>query len=209
MTHLHICLTDLPGQLIRWQKAFPFGRIISRIEDVTPFSNADPMVWLHVDTLDDEALGRAVSWLRQKAPEARSVALTSQPDPSRTMHLLQLGMRGCCHTLSAPELFKRVAKVTSNGGYWLGEDLLTRMIQSVPVDLSPSVATDKTDPLAGLSDREREVATQVGRGASNRDIAEKLGISEKTVKAHLSAIFQKLDVRDRLQLALLVRSSKH
>ena len=55
-----------------------------------------------------------------------------------------------------------------------------------------------------LSDREAQVAKFVAQGANNREIAQALQISERTVKAHLSAIFEKLGVRDRLQLSLRV-----
>ena len=60
--------------------------------------------------------------------------------------------------------------------------------------------------LASLSARELMVAERVARGASNREIADALGISERTVKAHLSVIFTKLNVRDRVQLALAMNN---
>ena len=58
-----------------------------------------------------------------------------------------------------------------------------------------------------LTKREIEVAKSVADGCSNREIAERLNISERTVKARLTSIFQKLDVRDRVQLALLMRGN--
>lgn len=63
------------------------------------------------------------------------------------------------------------------------------------------------DPeLNELTSRELMVAEQVAHGASNREIAEALDITERTVKAHLSAIFEKLGVRDRVQLALAMNN---
>ena len=56
-----------------------------------------------------------------------------------------------------------------------------------------------------LTKRERQVAQSVSSGLSNREIAERLNISERTVKARLTTVFQKLGVRDRVQLALLMR----
>ena len=56
-----------------------------------------------------------------------------------------------------------------------------------------------------LTKRERQVAQSVSNGLSNREIAARLNISERTVKARLTAVFQKLGVRDRVQLALLMR----
>ena len=55
-----------------------------------------------------------------------------------------------------------------------------------------------------LTEREYEVAMAVGQGLSNREIAEQLGLGERTIKAHLTTTFEKLQVRDRVQLALAV-----
>jgi DNA-binding NarL/FixJ family response regulator len=59
-----------------------------------------------------------------------------------------------------------------------------------------------------LAPREREIALLVGSGANNREIAERLSITESTVKAHLTSVFRKLDVPDRLRLALVVRRQR-
>jgi len=61
--------------------------------------------------------------------------------------------------------------------------------------------------LANLTRREHEIATLVGNGESNKQIAQHLAITERTVKAHLTEIFRKLDVADRLKLALIVTGS--
>ena len=72
-----------------------------------------------------------------------------------------------------------------------------------------SAAASRVDAECGvdldaLTAREREIALQVGVGCSNKVIAQRLGITERTVKAHLGSVFGKLGVKDRLQLALLV-----
>ena len=64
--------------------------------------------------------------------------------------------------------------------------------------------SESEDILAALTKRELEVARLVANGSSNKEIARQLGITERTVKAHVGAVFQKLNVRDRLQLALIV-----
>jgi DNA-binding NarL/FixJ family response regulator len=64
------------------------------------------------------------------------------------------------------------------------------------------LATPPEDPLAALTPREREVLTMLAEGLTNRGIGERLSVSEKTVKSHLSRVFDKLAVRDRTQAAL-------
>jgi DNA-binding NarL/FixJ family response regulator len=56
---------------------------------------------------------------------------------------------------------------------------------------------------AGLTKRERQIVARVARGRTNREIAQELNIGEQTVKNHLSGIFEKMQVRNRLELALL------
>jgi DNA-binding NarL/FixJ family response regulator len=73
------------------------------------------------------------------------------------------------------------------------------------VGLSRRVVSPTPRDAAGvesLTEKEFAVASLVGGGASNREIAERLAMSERTVKSHLSSIFRKMDVRDRVQLAL-------
>lgn len=67
------------------------------------------------------------------------------------------------------------------------------------------LAQEHDDPFAQLTKREREVLSLLAQGLSNRDMADRLGVREKTVKSHLGHIFDKLEVRDRTQAALLAR----
>jgi DNA-binding NarL/FixJ family response regulator len=98
-----------------------------------------------------------------------------------------------------------VALVVINGGLWVGADLMTRAAGAVARASGPQ--TTWAAPLAELTPREREVATQVAEGACNKEVGRRLDITERTVKAHMTAIFEKLGVRDRLQLVLLLRRS--
>ena len=70
----------------------------------------------------------------------------------------------------------------------------------------PSMPKKETNPLATLSHREAEVATLLSQGDSHKEIAEKLQITVRTVKAHASAIYSRLNIKDRLALALLLRN---
>lgn len=69
----------------------------------------------------------------------------------------------------------------------------------------PDHAAARSDPFAGLTSREGEVAHLAGSGSRNREIAERLDCSERTVRAHLQAVYQKLGLRSRVELAGRVR----
>lgn len=121
------------------------------------------------------------------------------------MRSLDLGARGYVHTLAAPEVLKQVALVVTNQGVWVGQELLAKVLGGSFKALQQRAEggeTFNTAELGSLTDRERGVALAVVRGATNKEVARQLDITERTVKAHLSAIFKKLAVRDRLQLIL-------
>jgi DNA-binding NarL/FixJ family response regulator len=131
------------------------------------------------------------------------VLLADEPDESVVEEALALGASGCCNTNAAPEVLRQVALVVENGGLWVGQSLLLRLVGGASRALATkSERPPRVDWAMLLSEREVQVARLVAGGASNREVAEQLSITERTVKAHMSAIFEKLGLRDRLQLSL-------
>ncbi|MBU0750530.1 MAG: response regulator transcription factor [Gammaproteobacteria bacterium] len=117
-------------------------------------------------------------------------------------------VRGYGNTHSVPALLKQIADVVAQGGLWIGESLMQRLLRGVaqippPAPIAQPAVWDEL-----LTEREREVAQVVAAGASNKEIARELGITERTVKAHVGAVLDKLGVRDRLQLALVVNGHR-
>lgn len=84
---------------------------------------------------------------------------------------------------------------------------ITRQLISQVTDAAPGDAGPAARRVAGLTDREREVALAVGRGASNAEIASELHLSLATVKAHLSHVFAKLDATNRVQVAIAMHDA--
>jgi DNA-binding NarL/FixJ family response regulator len=130
---------------------------------------------------------------------------------------LAAGISGCCaDTLTAEEL-ANVVEVVLKGGIWVSRAALPHLLVRLQ-GLAAREQTAAAAPAAGspganfergwtqLTAREREIARQVAEGASNKEIARHLNISDATIKAHLTSVFQKLHVAGRLQLALLVSS---
>lgn len=133
------------------------------------------------------------------------VLLSDVPDEGQVLQALALGAAGCCNSRAAPEVLRQVAVVVGNGGLWVGQSLLRQLVGATTRRFGQLQNLPKNDDWTLLlSEREIQVARLVANGASNKEIAEPLAITERTVKAHLTAIFEKLGVRDRLQLSLRV-----
>jgi DNA-binding NarL/FixJ family response regulator len=137
------------------------------------------------------------------------VLLCDLPDEPLILAALERGAAGCCNSRAAPEVLRQVALVVANGGLWVGQSLLRQLVGATARRLGQLPAEAKNDDWRqALSGREAEVAGLVAGGASNKEVANRLAITERTVKAHLSAIFEKLEVRDRLQLSLRINGLK-
>jgi DNA-binding NarL/FixJ family response regulator len=142
--------------------------------------------------------------VRKNFGDAPIIAMSVEPSDEEALDCFAAGVRGYCNAHAAAELLVSVAEVVQQGGLWIGESLMQRLLQGTARIPLPLPAGAPPDWAALLTEREREVAVAVAEGASNKEVARKLGITERTVKAHTGAIFEKLDVRDRLQLSLIV-----
>lgn len=153
----------------------------------------------------DAALPRLPGWNDAEWPallqDLKVLVLSTRPNDAEGRQALARGASGYAHALTPVESLGTILKSIVEGSIWLGRSLMQRLLQDVGSRLPPASAQDWTQE---LSPREQEVAHLAALGDSNPDIAERLGISERTVRAHLSAIFEKLQVSDRLMLALKV-----
>jgi len=128
------------------------------------------------------------------------VVASASPNDEQGTQALGAGAHGYCHSYAQPAALAQALEVVASGGIWMGRSLVSRLLKLVTERAQDAYAWD-----AGrLTEREITVARYAASGQANAQIAEALGITERTVKAHLSAVFDKLGVTDRLQLALLV-----
>lgn len=119
------------------------------------------------------------------------------------MAALDAGCVGYCHSFSDARILQQIRQVVADGQVWIGRELMQRLLSNVRLVTSRQNKPDTTWS-EGLTSREVEVAVLAANGSSNQVIAIECNISERTVKAHLSAVFTKLNISDRLQLALRV-----
>lgn len=125
-------------------------------------------------------------------PDAHVLVLTSFSDQTRILDALQAGAEGYLLKHAEPEtILSGIREVVAGGS---------------PLDPKAArvLLTNRRAPRQGirLTDREREVLRMVGDGLPNKSIARRLGISERTVKAHLTSVYHQLGVTDRTQAAL-------
>lgn len=197
----HVFVTARPQPIPRWMEAFPDALVLNdrgERTDIAPLADAS-LVWLHV-VGDERAAAAWVRAIRSAAPHAPVVVLSNVPEDAQGLAVLAAGASGYCSALTLPSVLRQVAGVVEHGGLWVGQRLMQRLVQG----LSVRGSTAAEPSLDILSQRERQVAVAVARGSTNKEIARAMNITERTVKAHLSACFEKLGVRDRMQLALFV-----
>jgi DNA-binding NarL/FixJ family response regulator len=130
--------------------------------------------------------------IREERPETAVLVLTSFADARRITAALAVGAAGYLLKDASAEDVVRGIRAAASGGAPLDPHAARLLLE----------AKDTPDPLDGVSPREREVFALLLDGLPNKVIAQRLGISEKTVKTHLTHIFRRIDVTDRVQAIL-------
>jgi DNA-binding NarL/FixJ family response regulator len=212
-------LSSQDGPRPRWLSAFPDLKCFSAVSDIPQSANTDALVWLNLEALSDaQSVGDAsdrsstqTDGATDQAVESlvaaghKVIALSAYPGEAQAFALLSKGVRGYCHVDAAPQQLLQVAEAVAGGALWMPPELVQRLASVGQRIDSPAMPGPKAeDHFAVFTPREERVALMVGRGFNNREIAAALEISERTVKAHLTTIFEKLGLRDRVQLALYV-----
>ncbi len=200
---VHLFLCPNGRMLPRWSEAFQGARAGRSQAVRSPRSGKIDVVWLRLE----HGLPVAVQ-IENLGPQFKlipCVVLSDQPTDEEALAAFAAGARGYCNTHAAAQLLVQIAAVVLQGGLWIGESLMKRLVGATGrLQTSVAPATEGETWSRNLTDREKQVARTVASGASNKEIARALGITDRTVKAHIGSIFEKLQVRDRLQLSLKV-----
>jgi len=130
--------------------------------------------------------------IKAAQPEVAVVVLTSFSDRERILSAIDAGAAGYLLKDAAPDELARAVRAAARGDAPLDPKAARALLS----------ARETAAPAEALSDREREVLLLVADGLANKQIARRLGISEKTVKAHLTSVFRQIGVTDRTQAAL-------
>jgi two-component system nitrate/nitrite response regulator NarL len=132
--------------------------------------------------------------------ETRTILLTAAVEKEQIVEALQIGARGVVSKEAATELLFKSIRTVVGGQYWVGRQEVSDLVAALR-GLLPTGA-DERQKSFGLTKRELEIVAAIVEGCTNRDIAQKFTLSEDTVKHHLTHIFDKLGVSNRLELAM-------
>ena len=139
----------------------------------------------------------AMRQLRERSPEIRVIVLTSFLDDDRLLPAIEAGAAGYLLKDVEPVELAQAVRMASAGQAMLNPAVAARLVEAIAEHHALGVQPER------LTRREQEVLEQIAHGRSNKRIALELGISEKTVKAHVGHLLAKLGVADRTQAALL------
>ena len=144
-----------------------------------------------------EALATAPEFVRT----TRVVILTAAIDTNDMVKALMLGVRGIVLKAAATCVLIEAIRTVMHGRYWIVREPVSDILRAIQ-DLQTGNSRPQPLPSFRLTEREHEIVRLVAEAAGNKEIADLLGISEKTVKNHLTHIFDKLGVSGRLELAI-------
>jgi DNA-binding NarL/FixJ family response regulator len=176
------------------------GEAVDGEEIISLLSHCHPDILL-LDLKMEKVDGLAVlPQIVELYPQLRVIILTASISRQESVGAIKQGARGIILKHAASEFLIKGVRKVHGGEFWADNNTMSQVVDSLSKKFRSETGTSRSKD--GLSSREKEVVALVASGLRNKEIAEKLFISEQTVKTHLSNIFQKLGLGDRLELAL-------
>ena len=150
---------------------------------------------------------QALSEIGKRRLDARVIVMISNDEREKAVRAVRLGARGILFKDADPTLLPKSIRKVYAGEVWIDNPILSQALESLLTrPQAPQVPAETRE--MKLSGREMEVVRCVAMGLRNKEVADKLGVSEATVKNHLTSIYTKLGVGDRLELILYAIHNK-
>ena len=147
-----------------------------------------------------QATGALLTNILERVTDARLIVVGDAINDANAYSLLRLGVKGILSYAEARDQLARALPLVSQGGFWVPRSVLSGFVDSI---LTSQGRRLKTESITNLSRREQEVLDSLLENLSNKEIASKLNIAERTVKFHVSNLLSKFGVRRRADLILL------
>ena len=196
-----------PELISEWAQALsPIATLIEctqlgRLNDLVRIRKPD-MIIFHIEGQlhrIDEAVGVVL-----EHEDTQVLVLDVMPNDEDGVVLLKAGVRGYANESLAGSLMQNAIQSIRAGDIWVSRRIMQTLVDELLI--GESIGGRMLDPrLDKLSHREREIAELVAEGNTNKEVAIRLNITERTVKAHMTNCFQKTGTKDRLGLSLLIR----
>ena len=145
--------------------------------------------------------------VKRLSPTTKTMVFTGHPHEKEGISALRAGAMGYCETDLDPVLLKKAVALVQKGEVWVRRNFIPCLIEELAslTDFRQKGASAKwVSRLDRLTPREREIVSMIGKGQTNKEIAARLRVKEKTVKAHLTTVFRKLGLTGRVRLALFI-----
>jgi two-component system response regulator DegU len=192
-TGIRALLADAPDLVILRDVATP-AELFARMGEESP-----NILLLGLNPPYEKTL-EIIQEVRRRRPATHLILLADHISESGLLELIKAGVKGHLPTRSPAHALKKALRAVAEGEYWVGRNLIDTLCREVfkPCTSDESVSS----ATALLTKREAEIVGLLSQGRKNKAIADRLSISEKTVKTHLANIYPKLKIHSRLQAVL-------
>lgn len=179
------------------------GEAATLVEALALVTDAPDIILLDLNSLSRQRSLDAIPQVMSTA-KARLLLLTDEDDPEVNLNAIRMGAMGIVNKKEPAEVLLKAIERIHAGEVWINRAMMARVIGGMRHSNYPQTINDDPEAtkIASITDREREVVTLIGQGLRNKQIAERLFISEITVRHHLTSIFDKVGVSDRFELAI-------
>jgi len=174
---------------------------LTKVEDVSELFNINPkesLIILHIDSNENSSI-EVISELLKEFENIKILALANSVNFIEGTKLLQIGVKGYGNVYMHSVLLNQAVDLIMSQNVWIYPELAQHLIKNIT---KQEIPTSYDDRLEKLSKHEKECAILASDGNSNIEIASLLGVQEVTIKKHLSSVYKKLSLKNRIELAL-------
>jgi len=180
------------------------GNLISSLEAV---SSTKPDIILFEINLDEQTNTDLIPQIIKANEKSRLIMVTGVNDPKMIQRAVEAGVAGVVFKTQSPEILTKAIDKVNAGEVWLERSMIASVLSRLSRNSKQDTVRSEQDNINELSEREKEIIGLIGQGFKNKKISAQLCISETTVRHHLTSIYSKLGVSDRLEL--LVFAHRH
>jgi len=165
-------------------------------------THIDELYLIHAPSMGEETK----QWINQqnKIKHIKCIVCDDKPKLSDMLSAVSVGAKAYCNSYMQADNFKQMIRLVSENQSWFPPQMLAETFK-LAEQLVNNNHAERT--LSELTEKEKEISLSIGKGYSNQKIAELLNITESTVKTHLTHIYKKLNIKDRVALILHMGSN--